>query len=371
MVDRNIRLLTQRIAEVAKRTAIQQSPLVTGTVLSRNPDGSLNVSTPLGACQRVAPRANVRIGQQIVLGLEPALGTQTSLPSVSVTVDPSALPCPTDVRVGPCVPSIGVGCPDLTTIWLGRFKNVFAAEWDSINPTAPFPGFSGDFKDRRPPDLDPSHLSVRGDRAFNVRSYRRSADYPVTSPGGTPYADEFHFRVSRLFFEFDTTGAIPPGMKVFSGVLQIVLAGNTSTWIKNATDQVLMVVPSTDDGTNSALNFSQVLPHVFGRAHISEIAAAGTDPPSDLVPYEFGFNLQENSDTDRKLDDYINRTGTTRLAIVGENDLRTDWFPIQPSFHTPPTYPADYEIREIVDFVATEANALTRLYLTYGKPITE
>lgn len=91
--------VVQRIGKIAT-TAAQRAQLVfEATVIGFNPDGTINVDDGLGGCARVAPKANVKIGDRIrVGGNEPAIGTTTDLPQVTHTCQGSTKPCPKDDR---------------------------------------------------------------------------------------------------------------------------------------------------------------------------------------------------------------------------------------------------------------------------------
>jgi hypothetical protein len=91
------RLITQ-ISGVAKQAARDENQVVIGTVISRNRDGSLNVDLGNGGCTRMAPAANVKIGDKVTLGLEPAIGTTTNLPMEGGPLLPPTDLCPTDPR---------------------------------------------------------------------------------------------------------------------------------------------------------------------------------------------------------------------------------------------------------------------------------
>lgn len=99
----DIRRVITQITGVAKRAAAEANDVRTGTVISRNQDGSLNVDLGDGGCARVAPAANVNLGDKIVLGLEPSIGTTTSLPPSTVPITPPTDLCPIDPRIPPDV----------------------------------------------------------------------------------------------------------------------------------------------------------------------------------------------------------------------------------------------------------------------------
>jgi hypothetical protein len=97
----DIRRLITQVTGLAKRAAEEANGVRTGTVISRNPDGSLNVDLGDGGCARVAPAANVNIGDKIVLGIEPSIGTTTNLPQSNNPINPPTDLCPVDPRIPP------------------------------------------------------------------------------------------------------------------------------------------------------------------------------------------------------------------------------------------------------------------------------
>lgn len=87
----------RRVAEAASRIG---SGVTTGTVLSRNSDGSVNVDDGSGGCARVASiqGQSTACGATVILGVEPAIGNQSSVCPVSITISSSTKPCLTDTR---------------------------------------------------------------------------------------------------------------------------------------------------------------------------------------------------------------------------------------------------------------------------------
>jgi hypothetical protein len=96
-----IQSIVERVAEIAKKTAESAGPVKIGTVLSVNPDGSVNVDTGDGGCARVAAVGNqvVTCGSTIVLGLEPQIGNTTDLCQVQFTINSSSKGCPIETRI--------------------------------------------------------------------------------------------------------------------------------------------------------------------------------------------------------------------------------------------------------------------------------
>lgn len=95
-----VQQIAERVAEIAKKVATETSPVRIGTVLSVNPDGSVNVDDGAGGCARVANVGNqvVTCGSTIVLGLEPQVGQTTDLCQVQFTIDASGKDCPVEDR---------------------------------------------------------------------------------------------------------------------------------------------------------------------------------------------------------------------------------------------------------------------------------
>lgn len=170
---RQIRRVVDHVADVAKKTAVQQNPLVEVTVLSRNPDGSLNVDDGKGGCLRVAPRANVRVGQRIKLGQEPALGQQTSLPEQNFDILVPT-PCPDDPR--PIYP-VPIPAPPLP---VSEFSGVRHEIFNQLSTDAPW-----------------SDRNASG--SLNATGETLAPLVKAVSAGG-----HFSYAVSRNFLQFNT-----------------------------------------------------------------------------------------------------------------------------------------------------------------------
>jgi hypothetical protein len=134
----DIRRLITQITGVAKKAAEQASGTeTTGTVISRNPDGSLNVDLGDGGCARTIPSRNVKIGEQIILGLEPSIGKTTNLSPLNHTVQPPTELCPVDPRLPPRLPPLGPPGPPgtLPPTPLGQRRAVAATGAQKIATT--------------------------------------------------------------------------------------------------------------------------------------------------------------------------------------------------------------------------------------------
>jgi hypothetical protein len=92
--------IVEEVRRIADATARSVVGVTTGTVLSRNPDGSIVVDDGSGGCARVANISNqqTQCGSQVILGVEPAIGQQLTICPVSVTITSSTVPCPIDDR---------------------------------------------------------------------------------------------------------------------------------------------------------------------------------------------------------------------------------------------------------------------------------
>ena len=320
MASRAIRNAVLSVAAIAKKTAIQQSPLTTGTVIARNPDGTLVVSDGKGGCLRQAPKANVRVGQKIVLGTEPSLGQETDLPLVTLTVDPSSKPCLTDPRLDAGCDGV-IGAPpcivedSLTATLSGT---VFSIGWVDPPPGLSYPGRSGVWKNR----LAAGGASLAGgpnagllyndtNREVLQEVNRRTTSYTNTSID--PYADQCTIASSRVFLAFDTSG-IPSGVGIFSAKLKLRIKGNTTVRASTDHSEVLAIVPSTHDGTTSTANWDKIADTIIAEAKINDIVAAGPDPQAD-TPYTYEIDLPPPL-----ANIYVVPGGTTKLAVVTKTD---------------------------------------------------
>jgi hypothetical protein len=301
------RHVTRRIAEVARKTAVQVNPIVEGTVVSRNPDGSLNVLVPGGGCQRVAPRANVRVGQKIKLGTEPSLGSQTNLPLVTVTLSPSTVPCPGDPRDG-CEHLIGVPCPEPTSGEFAQAAELYAIEWKTLNPTEAYPGAWGVWGSRF--GASPSQLRINVNKQVQESVNRRAANY--SGHIVPPFADEVNYVAARVFLTFDTR-AIPAGSHIVSAELQVSIKGNTPNRIQSDHSERVRVLPGLHSLFPSVANWDLIMPVVLAEVPLGEMIDAGPDPAAD-EPYPFAIPLA--APDGGTLDDWITGGGYTGLVLA-------------------------------------------------------
>lgn len=317
-----LRQLTQRIADVAKKTTIQNSPIVQGTVLSRNPDGTLNVDDGRGGCIRQAPAANVRVGEKINLGVEPALGTQTSLPQVTLTLTPSTVPCPTDPRPA-CEDLIGAPCPPLIEENVSLEANAFSIAWGDPNLTTMT--YAG-----RRDGVWQNRLSAGGELAggpidgilfhdSNVKAdqdaVRRTDSYTGTSDFSGPYSGQFAVSAYRAFFSFRTAGVVPPDATIEAVKLRVHFTGNGSNRLRSDSGDGFSVVTSTHNGISTdTSNWDKVGETVLGGALIDDIIAAGPQPTGDTVfDYDIDLDLTQLSSQIR--------SGEVKFAIGMRRDL--------------------------------------------------
>lgn len=97
-----VQQIVQQISEVAKAAARTVITTRTGTVLGRNPDGSVIIDDGSGGCTVLAALGNVpqQCGAQVVLSLDTEITTQNTVCPVAFTIIPSGKPTPTDERPG-------------------------------------------------------------------------------------------------------------------------------------------------------------------------------------------------------------------------------------------------------------------------------
>lgn len=188
-MSNDVKAVVERIAGVAARAADARA-LVFGTVLSRNLDGSLNVDDGRGGCVRVAAAANIRVGQKIALGAEPAIGTTTNLAVRYIIIYPLG-GCPPDPRDPPIIP-----------------KNAVAAAARNMISTRGFAAWS---------DRDNDQGTGLPSNCSTWFSYKGSA--AVTSAGSATILAGYRkevigicpqtvlYTVDRSFFKFDLSAA--------------------------------------------------------------------------------------------------------------------------------------------------------------------
>lgn len=274
-----VRDIARRVAEVAKRTAIQQSPIVEGTVIGRNPDGSLVVDTGTGGCARVAPRANVRVGERIRLGTEPALGRQTNLQQISVVISPSSIPCPDDPR-GECDDIIGSPCSEPEeTVSLPIDGANQSFQWVSrLNPDFPL----ATWDDRLEVPVASGEIHGTG-QGTSIIARRYSGSLVHTYPG-SPWPDELRFQVIRNHNLFDTSG-VPANSTVVEARLALHFSTTELPFFHDDLgDEAIYVVPGYSDGTTSADNWYLYSPTPLGGISLADLTAlsGGSGLPVDV-----------------------------------------------------------------------------------------
>lgn len=128
MAQNSIKSVVERVVTVAK-AAGKAYGVSFGTVIGRNPDGSLNVDPGTGGCVRVVGSQNARVGDRVPLGTEPALGTLTQLDPIYLAVDPPVVGCPTDPRdIPPDGPPLLIPGEDMEAM---AYQN--QSSWESRN----------------------------------------------------------------------------------------------------------------------------------------------------------------------------------------------------------------------------------------------
>jgi hypothetical protein len=328
--------------EIANKTAIKNSPIIEGTVISRNPDGTLNVDDGKGGCLRQAPAANVRVGQRIRLGVEPALGQTTNLSQVSLTIDASTVPCPDDPRHG-CRPTIGVPCvvvvegplvdatatisfDSFTVLWLDNPSPTFAESTDGIwdNRLAPITGFV-----RGGPQGDYVPTVEIGNGNLYDLSSRMTGSNTSMMDNDSPYANEVRVGCTRTFLTFDTS-AIPPGAELVSATLRLAIFQAYA--IVDDLAESVIVVPSDHSGVAEGSNFDKVFPTTpLASATLAAIVASDPSPPTEYIPFDFDLDVAV-------LQQYFNLSGVTKLALMlGRDATVGSTLPVAAPFTSPAT----------------------------------
>jgi len=258
-----------------------------------------------------------------VLGIEPAIGTQTNLQTQNITLSPPTSPCPDDPRP-PCVPSIGVPCTvtiettleasvdvnHFNIVWSdpltltyaerrdGEWSNRLNAAKDSL-VGGPQPG--GDLEPN--PDSPGRLLESTG---------RRTGSYPSTDDLDAPYANQASVVVFREFMSFDTS-MVPLDATIISITLRLIIQGNDT---RDDYAESVLILPSTHDGDpENTDNFDKFdTSTVLAEFPIADAYAAGPDPPaSPAGGYIFDVTLDP-------LLTVVNRTGPTRFAAILKRD---------------------------------------------------
>jgi hypothetical protein len=306
------RTLTEHIVTVSRKVATQQSPIVEATVLSRNPDGSLNVDDGRGGCARVIAAANVRVGDKVRVGTEPAIGSITSLPQDNFPVDAITIDCPTDDRPL-CEEVIGVPCPPPVVSQLtgtgGGVDNRIGADWP--NRAADFGLYAFNNWQLGPDGFyhNVGYTSQNG--IYSARSQAASNFGSTTTyPPHTNTANKtYEIELARGFFEF--ANPIPVGQVAISGFLEFGVDSSSS--YRSDDDCHIVVVPSLAPPFPLDHTFlPDVLFLELGRYRILDVVGhTGTAVYSVSIPLDFS-----DADVQEQLG-----FSTIRLAILTEYDF--------------------------------------------------
>jgi hypothetical protein len=360
----NLKKVVRQIADIATKSAQKAVPIRAGTVIARNPDGSLVVDDGRGGCLIQAPQANVRVGQKIVLGTEPALGQVTSLPEVDIAIDPSTLPCPGDGRPD-CVPLIGAPCSTLVTGGdsADLAGTVFSIGWVSAVPTDSPPGSDGIWGDRLGSGGDFSGgpqsglLFADSSKSAQIVASKRSGSY-TNPPFGHPYANKVNLTAMRHFMEFDTS-AVPSGQTITSAILRTTIKGDTSNRLEDDRGTSIIIVPSSHDGVSShTFNWSTVTGVNVGSATLAAILAAGPFPLAD-TPYDYDITLDAGLMTG-----IVVPGGMTKLAVLMAADFdKLSATPTAPANFTSPGSPN--QINQIADWILFNGGTDVQLILVW------
>lgn len=360
------RKVISQIETLARRTAQQVNPIVEGVVIARNPDGTLIVSDGRGGCLRQAPKANVRIGEKIKVGLEPALGQQTSLPEVDLTLDPSTVPCPDDPRG--CIDHVGADCVITTTeVTSGSGSavlngTVFSIGWIDTDPGTPSPGADGSWQNRLGAGNvfaggpQQGYLYTDSAKAANCQATRRSASYANNL--GYPWADKINLGAIRHFMAFDTS-VIPSGITLTAVMLRLKIKGNTSARTRSDRSMSIVIVPSSHDNNGAHTYNWPLVDHVsLATSTIADIIAAGPGPPAD-TPYDWEMNLDAAA-----MQSVVVPGGTTKLAVLLSDDFDIGLVtPTVPASFTSPGSPTD--THELDDWVLFNGGTDVELFLDW------
>lgn len=95
---RSIANLIRGIGSMTRIIIGQNPPVYEATIISRNPDGTLNVDDGRGGCQRVVAQQNLRVGERARVGAAPEVGVTTFEVLGTLPLAGSARDCPVDLR---------------------------------------------------------------------------------------------------------------------------------------------------------------------------------------------------------------------------------------------------------------------------------
>jgi hypothetical protein len=307
--------IVSSITDIAKKTVVQGRQLIEVTVLSRNPDGTLNVTDGVGGCQRLAPQGNVRVGEKIMLGTEPVFGEKTNQEVVVVTLTDNPKPCPTDKRgaglggggigggaggqilrkriggpgyPGPRPPTIAI------EVHCGLNDRGNGGLWENrlVLPTFPFGGFGM-------PDYAMSGTSGAIGEANDVVNSGHLSQRICT----------------RGFVFYNTVGGVPPGRTLTSAALLMGGSGRSDH------DKFFYVLPSSKTALlgGSSYSDSEELWTSLDFVHVL-FGKKIRQTPYENVRYRLG-DFFVKGDPANFLNPVFNPSGYTVLGFVGEYDL--------------------------------------------------
>ncbi len=266
----------EHIVTVAKGAAAQVG-VSFGTVIGRNPDGTINVDPGNGGCVRMIASANVRKGDRVPLGTEAAPGTVTSLEATYTEIEPPVDGCPVDPRLPPPVTQPPATEAALTIRW-GIQNNVVT--WADRNTITPVSGSYG---------------------TTTIANMNATA----THLGSDPFR-----RCRRGWAEFDTSGVLPEGAVLTGAKFQWSVSSGAPPF--SVADHDVIFVPGTNPDFTlfdpGATLLNDILIDVeLARFRILDIVTGGT--------------LNEVALDIEAFDPYFSRTGRTKIAVVTQYDV--------------------------------------------------
>jgi hypothetical protein len=311
------RTLTQHIVTVSRKVAKQQSGIFRATVLDRNPDGTLVVDDGQGGCRRVVGAANVRIGDQIIVGTEPTIGTITSLNQQNFNISPSSLPCPDDGNRPLCEEVIGVPCPppiDTTEFGNGgSFLNAIADNWENrqfdfgAGPTHCYHALDG-FYHRTGWTGDGGGAPALGNFLASSRAYSNYMSVFADCHSTNTANKGFDLECGRGYFEFPNP--VPPWQIAVGATLEFSIYSNVAHY-RSDDDIDVIIVPShvgfPASGFESSIDFTEL-----GRYRILDtVGHTGASNYGVSIPLD-AVALQASG---------ILAFSTIRLAMITEYDF--------------------------------------------------
>jgi hypothetical protein len=228
-VPNEIKNFVDQVVSVSKGVAAK-SGVRFGTVMSRNPDGTLNVDPGDGGCVRVLGPENVRRGDRVAIGTEPAVGTLTELDPLFFAIPAPVEGCPTDPRdipTSPVVQAVVSGANIIASAGLTTW-----AERDTDLGSGSPSNVGNWFGYRKSAAVTSGNNQI-------IAGYRKEV-----VGGGTPI--QVLYTMDRSFIKIDLTGVDTAGATAATITFTVPYSGSsTSGSPRSPHDTAIAILPST------------------------------------------------------------------------------------------------------------------------------